>query len=98
MNSFRTLAPLVVAGCALAVLSAAPAAADPQISSNRVEDSHPLPADRADDEAEDDDHPYYMNCVHARSESHTPLFAGQPGYSFRLDADGDGLACEVGEY
>ncbi|MFI1463729.1 excalibur calcium-binding domain-containing protein [Nocardia carnea] len=38
-----------------------------------------------------------MNCVHARSESHTPLFAGQRGYSFRLDEDGDGLACEVGE-
>lgn len=95
MNAPRSLARLVVA-CALTVLAAAPASADIQASSNRGDDSHPLPADRAE-EAEDDDYPYYINCNLARSESRTPLFAGQPGYSLRLDDDGDGLACEVGE-
>lgn len=96
MNAPETLARLVVAACALTVLAAAPAGADPRTSSNRVDDSHPLPTDRAEPE-EDDAHPYYINCDHARRESHTPLFGGQPGYSWQLDEDGDGLACEVGE-
>lgn len=97
MNTPRSLARLLVAGCALTVLAAAPAAADTQTSSNRVDESHPLPADRAEAEAEDDEYPYYINCAHARRESLTPLFGGQPGYSRQLDEGGDGLACEVGE-
>ncbi|MFI5714628.1 excalibur calcium-binding domain-containing protein [Nocardia sp. NPDC051750] len=97
MNARRTLAHLVIAGCTLTVLAAAPAAADTQSSSNTIDDSHPLPADRAQPEAEDDEHPYYINCDHARRESDTPLWGGQPGYSYQLDEDGDGLACEVGE-
>lgn len=97
MRTSTTLARLVVAGCALTMLAAAPAAADTQISPNTSQDSHPLPADRAQPEAEKDGHPYYINCGQARRESDTPLFAGQPGYSWQLDEDRDGLACEVGE-
>ncbi|GGL27501.1 excalibur calcium-binding domain-containing protein [Nocardia jinanensis] len=95
----RTLSTrLVIAGCALTFLAAAPAAADTQQASNRIEDSHPLPADRAESEPEEDSNPYYISCAHARRETGTPLLGGQPGYSRQLDEDGDGVACEVGEY
>ncbi|WP_328389162.1 excalibur calcium-binding domain-containing protein [Nocardia sp. NBC_00416] len=98
MRTRRTPVRLVLAGCVLTLLAAAPAAADPQRSPNRVDDSHPLPADRADSVPEEDDQPYYIDCSHVRRETDTPLFGGQPGYSRQLDADGDGLACEVGEF
>lgn len=97
--SARTLATrLVIAGCALTFLTIAPAAADIRHTSNRSEDSHPLPADQAEGEPDEDGNPYYINCDHARRETGTPLLGGQPGYSWQLDADGDGVACEVGEH
>ncbi|WP_410658571.1 excalibur calcium-binding domain-containing protein [Amycolatopsis sp. lyj-112] len=37
---------------------------------------------------------YYPNCTAARAAGVTPLYAGQPGYSRKLDRDGDGVACE----
>ncbi|WP_442790621.1 excalibur calcium-binding domain-containing protein [Nocardia sp. NBC_01329] len=37
-----------------------------------------------------------VNCDHARRETVTPLPGGQPGYSWQLDEDGDGVACEAG--
>ncbi|MGW0006758.1 excalibur calcium-binding domain-containing protein [Nocardia grenadensis] len=98
MRARRTLARLVIAGGALSVLAAAPSAGDTPQSSNRSQDSHPLPADRAEAEPEKDGQPYYIDCAHARRESDTPLWSGRPGYSWQLDADGDGVACEVGEY
>ena len=98
MRTRRTLARLVIAGCALPALAAAPATADTPLSSNRSQDSHPLPADRAEGEPDEDGNPYYINCDHARRETGTPLLGGQPGYSWQLDADGDGVACEVGEH
>jgi micrococcal nuclease len=36
----------------------------------------------------------YRNCAAARAAGAAPLRRGQPGYSARLDADGDGVACE----
>ena len=36
----------------------------------------------------------YANCAAARAAGAAPLYAGQPGYSSRLDRDGDGVACE----
>jgi hypothetical protein len=36
----------------------------------------------------------YRNCADARADGAAPLYAGQPGYSTRLDRDGDGVACE----
>lgn len=38
----------------------------------------------------------YANCAEARAAGAAPLYAGQPGYSRRLDRDGDGVACETG--
>lgn len=37
---------------------------------------------------------YYPNCAAARSAGVAPLYAGDPGYSSKLDRDGDGVACE----
>lgn len=37
---------------------------------------------------------YYPNCDAARAAGVAPLVAGEPGYRERLDADGDGVACE----
>lgn len=37
---------------------------------------------------------FYENCDAVRAAGAAPLFAGQPGYSRKLDRDGDGVACE----
>jgi hypothetical protein len=37
---------------------------------------------------------HYQNCDAVRAAGAAPLLAGQPGYSTRLDRDGDGVACE----
>lgn len=37
----------------------------------------------------------YNNCTEAREAGVTPLFEGEPGYSKKLDRDGDGIACEA---
>lgn len=36
----------------------------------------------------------YSNCSEARAAGVTPIYRGQPGYSAKLDRDGDGVACE----
>jgi hypothetical protein len=37
---------------------------------------------------------YYPNCASVRAAGAAPILAGEPGYSRRLDRDGDGIACE----
>jgi hypothetical protein len=37
----------------------------------------------------------YSNCAAARAAGAAPLYVGQPGYSRKLDRDGDGVACET---
>lgn len=37
---------------------------------------------------------YYANCAAVRAAGKAPLYAGQPGYSTKLDRDHDGVACE----
>lgn len=37
----------------------------------------------------------YKNCGEAREAGAAPLFKGDPGYSTKLDRDGDGVACEL---
>lgn len=37
---------------------------------------------------------YYRNCAAARAAGAAPVLAGEPGYSRRLDRDGDGVGCE----
>lgn len=36
----------------------------------------------------------YSSCSEARAAGVTPIYRGQPGYSAKLDRDGDGVACE----
>lgn len=36
----------------------------------------------------------FPNCTAARAAGAAPLYAGSPGYSSKLDRDGDGVACE----
>lgn len=37
---------------------------------------------------------YYANCDAVRAAGAAPILAGQPGYSQKLDRDGDGVGCE----
>lgn len=37
---------------------------------------------------------YYQNCAAVRAAGKAPLYQGQPGYSYKLDRDHDGVACE----
>ncbi|MGN6606278.1 MAG: TerD family protein [Jatrophihabitans sp.] len=37
---------------------------------------------------------YYANCTEARAAGAAPIYRGDPGYSSKLDRDGDGVACE----
>ncbi|WP_372632015.1 excalibur calcium-binding domain-containing protein [Cohnella sp.] len=36
----------------------------------------------------------YPNCAAVREAGKAPLHSGDPGYSTKLDRDGDGIACE----
>jgi endonuclease YncB( thermonuclease family) len=38
---------------------------------------------------------HYNNCDEVRAANAAPLHADQPGYSSELDADNDGIACDV---
>jgi serine/threonine protein kinase, bacterial len=38
----------------------------------------------------------FSNCAAAEAAGAAPLYAGQPGYSTKLDRDRDGVACETG--
>lgn len=37
---------------------------------------------------------YYPDCRYAEAAGVAPLHRGEPGYRAKLDADGDGIACE----
>ena len=37
---------------------------------------------------------YYQNCDAVRAAGKDPILRGQPGYSSKLDRDGDGIGCE----
>ena len=55
-------------------------------SSTVVEPAAPSDGDSSD--------VYYKNCAAVRAAGKAPLYKGQPGYSTKLDRDGDGVACE----
>ncbi|WP_240941264.1 excalibur calcium-binding domain-containing protein [Paenibacillus sp. HB172176] len=42
-----------------------------------------------------DDQIVYANCAAVRAAGAAPLYRGDPGYSAKLDRDGDGIACET---
>lgn len=38
---------------------------------------------------------FYENCSAVKAAGAAPIRAGEPGYSRKLDRDGDGVACET---
>lgn len=40
------------------------------------------------------DNVYYANCTEVREAGADPIYTNDPGYSSKLDRDGDGVACE----
>lgn len=59
-----------------------------------VQAPEPAPAPEAPVPAAPPASAYYANCSEARAAGAAPIYAGQPGYSRKLDRDGDGVACE----
>ncbi len=37
---------------------------------------------------------FWFGCREARRAGVTPIYAGEPGYSAKMDGDSDGIACE----
>lgn len=56
-----------------------------------LEEMNPDPLDYEDPEAIIT----YSNCAEARADGHGELRIGDPSYAAHLDADGDGVACEI---
>ncbi|WP_207760029.1 GmrSD restriction endonuclease domain-containing protein [Bifidobacterium primatium] len=66
----------------------ASAASSPTATSTPTASSAPTASAQSTGDA------YYANCSAARAAGKAPLYRGQPGYSTKLDRDGDGVACE----
>ncbi len=54
----------------------------------------PAPEESATPTDEPDGSVYYRNCDAVRAAGADPIYVGDPGYSRRLDRDGDGVGCE----
>jgi hypothetical protein len=55
------------------------------------------PSGAAGDAATTSSTVYYQNCNKARRAGALPLHSGEPGYSTKLDKDGNGIACDEKE-
>ena len=54
----------------------------------------PAPKEESNDSGSGGGSAYYKNCDAARAAGAAPVHAGDPGYSRKLDRDGDGVGCE----
>ena len=59
-----------------------------------VTEPAPLPAPAPAPAPNPSQSSYYPNCAAVRAAGAAPLHRGDPGYSSKLDRDGDGIACE----
>ncbi len=95
----------VLSGCATTALPAAgpaPTSAQPPRSSPPTTRTTPMPpapkptprAPRPTSQAPQPAGAFYKNCAAVRAAGAAPIYAGQPGYSRKLDRDGDGIGCE----
>ncbi|GGY24869.1 hypothetical protein GCM10010363_01240 [Streptomyces omiyaensis] len=74
----------------------------PTTAEPRPKPKPPAPTTRPAETAEPEPEPtedagssvYYENCTAVRAAGAAPIRAGDPGYSRKLDRDGDGVACE----
>jgi hypothetical protein len=79
----------VLSGCATTALPASgPAPTTAALPKSSTRTTAPAPAPRAPADV------YYANCTAVRAAGAAPILRGQPGYSSKLDRDGDGIACE----
>ncbi|WP_416828992.1 excalibur calcium-binding domain-containing protein [Ectobacillus polymachus] len=62
---------------------------DSDFESNSSHSSQP-----ASQPQQSQDNVFYANCTAVRKAGKAPLHKGDPGYSSKLDRDGDGIACE----
>jgi hypothetical protein len=76
-------APAVPAPASAASVTPAAAAAAAAPAASEAAQAAPAPAAA-----------YYANCAAVRAAGAAPIHAGQPGYSGKLDRDGDGVGCE----
>lgn len=78
------------------------AAKKPKSASAEVRKREPDPAPKSEPEPEpptdgsddSDGSAHYANCTAVRAAGAAPIRRGEPGYSRKLDRDGDGVACE----
>lgn len=73
----------------------AAAASDPAPSSERTENPKKTRSkDGKSDVPAKKSKVHYKNCDEVKEAGAAPLHEGDPGYSSKLDRDGDGIACE----
>lgn len=70
-------------------LSTVSPSASPTVTSQRAQLPTPTPSEIVSAVS-------YHNCAEVRAAGKAPLHRGDPGYSRRLDKNGDGVACERG--
>ncbi|GAA5228790.1 excalibur calcium-binding domain-containing protein [Paeniglutamicibacter antarcticus] len=66
----------------------AAAAAEAEREAERLAEAESMVEDSAGSSA------YYENCSAVRAAGAAPIYSGDPGYSSKLDRDGDGVGCE----
>lgn len=85
------------APCFGAVRLAPPPPPEPQPQPHLEPQPAPQPEPQPEPSPEPEEPPaaaYYPNCSAAKDAGAAPLYRGEPGYSSKLDRDGDGVACE----
>lgn len=75
-------------------VSDAPPTAGPEETAEPEETHAPASRPSKRQPEPENDSVYYPNCAAARADGAAPLHRGDPGYSRKLDRDGDGTACE----
>jgi hypothetical protein len=92
ISAKRLTALLATAGLLAASLAEAAPAGD-RSKKRKAKVSRNIRAPRVDRAFAGSD-VYYPNCTAARAAGAAPIRRGAPGYSGKLDRDGDGVACE----
>jgi len=67
----------------------------PEPTDTPVPTAEPEPTDTPVPPSDGDTDVSYVNCDEVRAAGKDPLYEGQPGYSSKLDRDGDGIACDT---
>ncbi len=71
-----------------------PVTAKPAVTAKPKAKAKPRPKKTTQAPEPEPDDVYYANCTEVRDADADPIRTGDPGYSRKLDRDGDGVACE----